>query len=196
MAKRAKTRATVCIVESLGFLQESTHREGEIIARTLRLSGKESHYSYLRTRDEFAAFAEQFGNSEHRYLHLSCHGNETGFGVTTGFFSATDLAAVLAPHVNKRRVFLSVCLAAESVFARTLLKQSSCWSVLAPVNVISFDDAAIFWTAFYHLIFKKNPDAMKRTDIEAVVEQCAALVGEQFRLFYSVGNKVRSKTIG
>jgi hypothetical protein len=73
---------------------------------------------------------------------------------------------------------------------------SECWSVVAPVGVINFDDAAIFWSAFYHLMFKDNPDVMSRPAIERTVHKCAALVGEQFRLFYRVGGKVVSKTLG
>jgi hypothetical protein len=88
-------------------------------------------------------------------------------------------------------------LAAKGNFARELLKmQSDCWSVLAPVGKISFDDAAIFWTAFYHLIFKENPDSMNRSRIERTVAQCAKLVGEKFRFFYDDNGKFVSKTLG
>lgn len=192
-----KTAASVCIVESLEFLQEDSHREGEIIARTLRLSEKKTHYTYLRSVDELKCFSVEFGASDYRYLHLSCHGNRDNFFTTTGKISAVDFAEVLIPHVNKRRVFLSACLAAKSDFARTLLENSDCWSVVAPVNTIYFDDAAIFWTAFYHLMFKSNPDSMRRSDIELTVEKCAKLVGEQFRFFYRDSNKkVREKTLG
>jgi hypothetical protein len=72
MARKPKgTRATLCIVESLEFLQEDTHCEGEIISRTLRLSGKPTQYVYLRSRDELEAFVKEFGRSDHRYLHIS-----------------------------------------------------------------------------------------------------------------------------
>lgn len=68
------TQPTVCIVESLHFLEEQTHREGEIISRTLQLSRKPTAYVYIRTVDELRAVAQEFGNSDHRYLHLSFHG--------------------------------------------------------------------------------------------------------------------------
>jgi hypothetical protein len=194
--KRKHTAPTVCIVESLGFLEENTHKEGEIIARTLRLSNKQTHYSYVRSHDELVAFAKEFGSSGHRYLHISCHGNAGFFFTTTGKIAAKDFARVLAPHVDKRRVFLSACLAAKSDFATELLTNSECWSVLAPVGEIYFDDAAIFWTAFYHLIFKENPDSMNRARIEKTVEQCAILVGEKFRFFYRDKGRVVAEMIG
>src|ERR1700712_2751673 len=127
---KMKTKATVCIVESLDFFDEDTRKEGEIISRTLRLSGKRTHYSYLRTPEEFQAFLKEFGKSKHRYLHISCHGNIGQFFLTTDSFSALDFANLLRPHVKKRRVFLSTCLATDSKFASALLTGSGCRSVL------------------------------------------------------------------
>jgi hypothetical protein len=193
---KKSTKATVCIVESLDFFDEDTHREGEIISRTLRLSGKKTHYSYLRTRDELESFMKEFGKSNHRYLHVSCHGNTGQFFVTTEMIPALEFAQILVPHVNKRRVFLSTCLAADNQFAREILENSECWSILGPAGVINFDDAAIFWTTFYHLMFKESPDSMQRADIERVVTQCAKLVGEQFRFFYRRDGKVAEKILG
>ena len=45
--KVKRTTPTVCIVESLDFLQEDSLKEGEIISRTLRLSEKPAHYTYF-----------------------------------------------------------------------------------------------------------------------------------------------------
>jgi hypothetical protein len=198
MAKRKikRTNPTVCIVESLNFLQEDTHKEGEIISRTLRLSAKDAHYTYLRSPQEMEAFAVEFGRSKHRYLHVSCHGNRKAFFTTTGHMLAADFARLLAPHVDSRRVFLSACQAAQSEFAKSLLSASGCWSVLAPVDDIFFDDAAIFWSSFYHIMFKNNPDSMNRSGIKRTVEKCADLIGAQFRLFFREDGEVRSETIG
>jgi hypothetical protein len=185
-------------MESIEFLQEDTLREGEIISRTLRLSNKPSSYVYLRSRSELEAFAREFGSSQHRYLHISCHGGDKGFYTTTDSIPAAELAETLARHVGDRRVFVSACLAAESPFARTLLKkQPRCLSVVAPVGTIGFDDAAIFWTAFYHLTFKKNSKAMNNGTIEQIVGQCAELVGEKFRFFHMDGlGRIKEKTLG
>jgi len=58
MARQAKlsTKADVCIIETLEFLDEDMRREGEIISRTLKLSGKHPHYSYVRSTQELQAF--------------------------------------------------------------------------------------------------------------------------------------------
>src|SRR5437588_13065346 len=98
---RKSTQATVCIVESLNFLEEASYREGEIISRTLRLSGKETHYSYLRTVDEFRAFVEEFGKSSHRYLHITCHGNRGQFFMTTTMNTDVEFDQILSTYVTR-----------------------------------------------------------------------------------------------
>jgi hypothetical protein len=199
------TQPTVCIVESLNFLEEQTHREGEIISRTLQLSRKPTAYVYIRTVDELRAVAEEFGASDHRYLHLSFHGlvdkkKMVGLALSVGEISNEDLVDLLGPHLAGRRLFLSSCLAARSDLATTLLERSDCRSVLAPMSSIRFDDAAVFWTAFYHLMFKGQPNSMSNTRIEEKVRICASLVNERFSLFYAEqkksGKKVTQLTIG
>lgn len=189
------TKATVWIVESLEFSDENSHKEGEIISRTLRMSGKRSDYTYLRTGKEFETFMKEFGESTHRYLHISCHGHTGGFHTTTDMIPALEFARILAPHVSKRRVFLSTCLATNDRFAKALLSNSKCLSVLGPAGRIDFDDAAIFWSAFYHLMFKDNSASMHRESIEKNASQCARLIGEQFRLFYRKGEGVAQKLL-
>lgn len=190
------TKATVCFLESLGFLEEATHREGEIISRTLKLSGKRSDYVYVRSKAELAAFAAEFGSSDHRYLHISCHGNSDGFITTTERVESVQMAELLAPHLAGRRVFVFSCLAARSAFANSLLGASECLSVVAPIGTIRFDDAAIFWSTFYHLMFKASRGSMSNELIEANVKLCASLVGERFRLFRRKGGDVVTTSIG
>ena len=142
------SQPTVCIVESLNFLEERTHREGEIISRTLQLSNKPTAYVYIRTVEELRAVAQEFGGSDHRYLHLSFHGlvhkkKMVGLALSAGEILNEDLVNLLGPHLSGRRLFLSSCLAARSDLATTLLERSQCRSVLAPVSNIGFDDAAV-----------------------------------------------------
>jgi hypothetical protein len=191
-----KTKATVCIVESLDFFDEDLHKEGEIIFRTLRLSKKTAHYTYLRSRAEFEVFLKEFGRSSHRYLHISCHGGTGAFWTTLEKIKSDDFATMIAPYMDKRRLFLSTCLAADSGFAKALLNKSGCLSVLGPEGEINFDDAAIFWTAFYHLMFKMNPDAMHRSNLIENVKQCAKLVGQKFWFFDRRGGKFTAELLG
>ncbi len=55
------TRPTVCILELLKFDEELSHKEGEIISRTLRLSEIDTQYVYMRTEKELESLAVSFG---------------------------------------------------------------------------------------------------------------------------------------
>jgi hypothetical protein len=190
------TRAAVCILESLSFLDEDGHREGEIVSRTLRMSDVPVHYSYVRTSDEMEAFFKEFGASDFRYLHISCHGSKDAFHASTEDIPTEVFAGMLAPHLRGRRLFLSACLAGNSKFAKALIPSTGCLSILAPEDSIRFDDAAIFWTTFYHLRFKANSDRMVRADVIDTAKTCAKLIDERFRFFYLKGDAFGQKWLG
>lgn len=190
------TRPEVCIIESLNFMEEDGYKEGEIIARTLRLKEKRAHYTYVRTTEELTAFMKEFGESDYRYLHISCHGNQGQFFTTVDPLSIEEFVEILAPHVRGRRIFLSACLAANSEFAKQLFEKGKCLSILAPAGSIRFDDAAIFWSAFYHLRFKEKPDSMNRKNVIETAKKCAMLVDEKFRFFYQEDDQVHVEKIG
>ncbi len=68
--------------------------------------------------------------------------------------------------------------------------------MLAPEGEINFDDAAIFWTAFYHLMFKGDRRAMHRSDVIENVRRCASLVGQKFWFLDRRGGKFTSELLG
>lgn len=190
-ATTVDTDAEVCIVESLNFLDEPLPREGEIIARTLQLSGKRPHYTYVRSRLELERFIEEFNRSSFRYLHFSCHGNEKEFHTTLDAIEWQEFVKMLAPVKPPRRLFVSSCLACTPQFGHSLLRSSAWLSVVGPVGKIYFDDAAIFWTSFYHLMFKKKPTSMRNADIHRNIIACAKLIDEPFRfVFWQEGRTV------
>jgi len=179
------TAAEVCIVESLGFFDETDRKEGEIVARTLKLTGKSPHYSYVRSRAELEAFFKEYGKSPYRYLHLSCHGNKNGFGTSLEFVPESELVELLAPIKGRRRLFVSSCYACTASFGTNLVENSEWLSVLGPTGKIGFGDAAIFWTAFYHMMFEANAESMRNEDIINNVATCSAVVGKQQFRFIS-----------
>lgn len=195
MAKKVKTTPNVCIVESLDFMDEDARREGEIISRTLKMSGKRPHYIYIRSSEELEAFAKEYGESPYRYLHISCHGDIGTFFTTLDQISSLEMVDILAPHVDHRRVFVSACLATDSEFARALMKDGGCSSVVGPVDALGMGDAAIFWISFYHLMFKADRRSMKNVTIRKKLQTCADLIGESFRFFYWEKGKIIEEII-
>jgi hypothetical protein len=53
------------------------------------------------------------------------------------------------------------------------MKKGDCYSIVGQVGALRFDDAAVFWTSFYHLVFKENPDSIKNAVIEEKLKVCA-----------------------
>ena len=67
--------------------------------------------------------------------------------------------------------------------AENVIPNSGCYSIIGPSNDIEFNDAAIIWAAFYHLIFKANPKAMKRADILPVLKKLVKTFGVAMNYF-------------
>jgi hypothetical protein len=191
---KTKTRPELCIVESLSFLDGDALKEGDVIARTLRMSGKSPHYVSLRTRGEFGAFAEEFGQSSYRYLHISCHGNKGCFWTTLDCIPNEEMVQILRPHLKGRRLFVSACLSTDDEFARSVIS-NGCLSVAGPSGSPNFDDATIFWTSFYHVMFKKDAAGMSSSNIAKAMGVCATLVEEEFRFFFKSGKRVVEKEL-
>jgi hypothetical protein len=177
------------IIESLKLEDEEDHaHEGEILARTLRLSGKsKTKYFYIRTERELDEIIDLFDESQFRYLHLSCHANKTSMGTTFDSVRYAQLGKKLENCLEGRRVFVSACQMANEALAAALLKDTGCYSLIGPKKTIAMDDAAAFWVTFYHLMFKLNDQAMKRRDIQHYVRELSMLFKEPIN-YYAVDN--------
>lgn len=189
MTEKARTAPEVFIIESLKFDEEQDYREGESIARSLKMSGKSPIYRYVRTAQELQHFVDEFEDSNYRYLHVSCHGSKTGVSTTLDDLSTQEFAQVVGPALEKKRLFLSTCQASTTEMASAVFSHSGCYSLAGPVNKINFDDSVILWTSFYHLMFKANEQAMKQAVIKQTMAKCAAVLGEKVA-FYTPRKKL------
>ncbi|WLH46254.1 hypothetical protein [Pseudomonas beijingensis] len=167
----------VFIIETLNPDDEGNGRfEGGVISSVLRLHEKNPIYRYVRTRDQFNEAVIEFGKSGYRYLHISAHGNEDGlFTTNQNEISYSELAKILAPHLKKRRLFLSACSMIHDNFLSALFPTTKCISVVGPREVINFSDAAVTWPAIYHLMFSENTDGMRRSHLKAQLAHVRAL---------------------
>jgi len=160
------TKPSVFIIESLTFEDEKNERfEGKFLSHILKLGGIETQYFYIRTKKEFEEVLNKFYDSEYRYLHISCHGDRKSLALTLDDITHEEFGELTKVFLNKKRLFLSACSATNIHLAEKVIPNSDCNSVIGPSSDIKFDDAAIIWAAFYHLIFKANNRAMKRIDI-------------------------------
>ncbi len=179
----------VFIIESLTFKDEEGKLfEGDFISQMLHLSGSRSRYVYIRTKKELKKVVDQFKNSDYRYLHISCHGNKKGIGLTLDNLSFEQLGEILRPVLKKRRIFFSSCEVMNQKLAKELLNRSGCISVIGPSKTISFDRAAMFWASFYHLMLRDEARSMKRSKLTEIASQLQGLFGVRIR-YFSTSNK-------
>lgn len=183
------TKPEVYIIESLRFSEETDYREGEMIYRSLRMSLKNPIYRYVRTLTEFEHFIGEFEDSNYRYLHISCHGSKGGVSMTLDDITTQDMAEIVGPALDGKRLFLSTCLASTPAMATEIFKNGGCTSLAGPRNKINFDDSVVLWTSFYHLMFKANQKAMKRDKLRETLSNCASTVGEKINFYYPARDK-------
>lgn len=157
--------------------------EGKILADMLNLSDKKCIYYYIRTKKEFIEILDEFYMTDYRYLHISCHANKKEMGTTFDDIPFSELGEILKDIGGDRRIFLSACSMANLALANKIIPKSRCYSILGPSITINFDDAAIFWTSFYHLMFKHNPKVMKREVVLSNAEKIARILGIKLNYF-------------
>ena len=182
------SQAEVFIIESLDFDDERNHRfEGRIISDILALSGKQCEYRYIRTKRELAEVLQQFSSSNYRYIHLSCHGGDNSVYTTLDRIPFRDFGHLIAPHIKKRRLFVSACSATNLQFADSVMPGSGCYSILGPDQDILFSDAAVLWASFYHVMFRADSTAMKYAVIKAKAQEVANMYRVRLMLIDHTG---------
>jgi hypothetical protein len=192
-----KTYHGVFIIESTSELDEEENRqEGKALMAILELAERPVLYRYIRTAKELEKMLQQFSGTTFRYLHLACHGNRSEIALTYDEVRLRPLADLLAPFMNKKRLFLSVCQAAQRPLAEPLMTMSTCNSVVGPADDIDFDDAAIAWASFYILMSKIDPERMVRADIERILKRVCAFYAVSFNAFFRENGAVVMKRFG
>lgn len=185
------------IIESNQFEDEDDERqEGQVLKEMLRLSRRPVLYRYIRTRKELEAVLAHFEDSRYRYLHFACHGSGNGTALTLDHVSFGELAELLAPALNKRRLFISACDSTRRALADPLFRRSTCYSVIGPRGNITFPDAAVTWASFYSVMSKASPKVMKRAEIERRLGSACKLFGVRFNAFFRRGKSSELVVLG
>lgn len=188
-----RSKPEVFIIESLKLDDEKNKWfEGRVLADMLHLSDKKCIYYYVRTKKEFIEILDEFYTTDYRYLHLSCHANKKEMGTTFDGIPFSELGNIFKDIGEDRRIFLSACSMANKSLANEIILKSRCYSILGPSTTIDFDDAGIFWTSFYHLMFKHNPKVMKRETVLSNAEKVAKILEIKLNYF---GRKSNNKSI-
>ncbi len=192
--RESPTKAQVFILESLRLDDEKHERfEGRVLRGILNLSEKPAAYYYIRTARELSRLMAVFDSSNFRYLHISCHANSKGMSTTFDSVSFRQLGEILRPHLNHRRLFLSACEMATKDLAIEILEGSDCYSLIGPAETVTFSDAALLWSSFYHLMFKTDESVMRGKWIRTHLKSTATLFGVRMNYFFKRDRKVKCR---
>ena len=164
----------VFIIESLEFRDEKLDRyEGKFLSRILKLGGVKTQYYYIRTSQELEEVLKIFKETEYRYLHFSCHGSEESIETTLNSIAFDLFSEFVTPVLDYKRLFISACSSVNKNLAKELFPFCKCYSLIGFENDVSFNDAAITWASFYHLILKN--DKMRYDKISPILESISKL---------------------
>lgn len=181
----------VFIIESLDIEDENANRfEGVILKKMLEMIGVKVKYFYIRTKDELKFFINEFEDSDYRYLHLSCHGNNEGIATSlneeTILFS--ELSGMFEFYGEGKRIFLSSCSVMNGDNILNDMGEDEFLSFTGPTSEINFQEGAIFWSSFYHLMFAKNKKSMKNKDIKETIKKLADTFNLEINTFIKKKN--------
>lgn len=186
------SKANVFIIESLKFSNEKNNEfEGKFLSQILHLGGKNAIYYYVRTKKELKAVLDIFGRSDYRYLHISCHGSHSTLATTLDKIPFPEFGELIRPYLRKKRLFVSACSSVNDDFARAVIPKSGCYSLIGPTKCIYFNDAAIIWASFYHLMFRLNSEAMTRGNILSILRKIENTFGISLG-YFSISSKSRN----
>jgi hypothetical protein len=175
------------------FLIESSYRSDEqnglreryALEEILLASGRRLQHHYIRTRKELNELVKEFRDSRFRYLHLACHGSREGIALTYDTIPFAELASILAPAMDGRRLFISACDSTRSALAIPLFRRSSCYSVVGPRGDIRLHDATMAWALFYSLMSKANRQAMQQAVIRENLQVVCNVLNLKFQAFFN-----------
>jgi hypothetical protein len=190
MSKSKATEPGVFILESNTLADERRRRrEGEALVEILGLLGRKTEYRYFRTKQELTPLLGEFLRSRLRYLHLSCHGNPEGFGLTLGSVRFSEFGQVARPYLGNRRLFVSACDAVHEKLALALFPLCELYSLAGPAEDILYGDAAVAWAAFYNLTFRSGARVLKNSEVEAALKRVCRAFDLRFHAFFRRGPK-------
>jgi hypothetical protein len=177
-----ETIPEVFLIESLRRREETHRCEGEALCNILRMMRKKPKYAYIRTAKELALMAQEFARARYRYLHLSCHGNEEEFALTLDDVPFVEFAKIFDGVLQRKRLFLSVCSAAQPALARELFRTyaTSPYSLTGPSEPIGFSTAAAMWASLYNLLFREQATAVESEHLKNHLKALCKLNGVEF----------------
>lgn len=162
----------IFIIESL---RSKDYFDGETLSDILKLSKIPVKYTWADTKDDLITHIAAFKKSKYRYLHLSCHADETGIEINGEDISNSQIQVILRHAIINRRLFMSACKGANRDLASKIVAGNGAYSLIGPPVNLYFDKSAMFWPAFYHVINEIDNAKMNKKNIRDALQRCVDL---------------------
>jgi hypothetical protein len=170
--KKQKTAYGVFIIESV---KSTEFTDGENLHQILELCDIVSVYSWADTIEDLERHLADFKRSQFRYLHLSCHADNSGIFINEDKITNEDLANMLKGGLENKRVFMSACKGANRDLASRLISECRAYSLIGTPLDLPFTKSAVFWPSFYHVMNENDQGKMRRQDIKYSLKDCVDL---------------------
>jgi len=168
-----KTAYGVYIIESL---RSENFADGENLHDILGLVGIISVHQWADTVEDVERFIQDFKSSNFRYLHFSCHADETGLLINGEKLSNSLLELRLSGGLQNKRIFMAACRGGNRDLAEGLVGRCRAYSLIGTPVDLPFEKSVIFWPTFYHLMNEVDEKKMIREDIKIILKNCVELL--------------------
>lgn len=190
MIEDIKPKYGVFIIESMDIENEQNGKlDGLALQTILDLCDIPNQYFYIRTKLELREIIELFTESNYGFLHIACHGSETGLELTYEDIDFDELELILGAHLYQRRLFLSACKATRFELAEHFIPKYHCYSVIGTPDNIDYDKAAVFWSSFYYLMYEINKINMPQRDLWPIIKNVTRLFNLKLNYFSIIGRR-------
>jgi hypothetical protein len=180
-----RTQYGVYIIE---FLRSDDYTDGDNLHEILKLSLIPTKYEWIETKDEFIHALKNFSKSKYRYLHISCHADETGLEINSDKITNLELQKMTKGKLDNKRLFLSACKGANRDLASRIISKNNAFSLVGIPTNLNFDKSALFWPSFYHLVNEIDANRMKRFQIIDVIKNLVELFNIPVDYYSKINN--------
>lgn len=177
LKKKQDTLPEVFIIESLTTEDEKAKRfEGQQLCEILRMANMNPKYIYFQEESELLHIVPLFYQSQYRFLHFSCHGNDTEFSLCGGKLSYASFATYFKDALFFRRLFISACNTGNPKLLSTIRKTNhDLHSFVAPSINLQSNHALIIWSALYTSLIDKNIAGIKSSALKETLQRLVNL---------------------
>lgn len=179
------TEYGVFIIE---FLRADDYPDGDNLHEILKLSLIDTEYKWVDSKEEFKKALQDFNKSKFRYLHISCHADETGLEINGDEITNLEFQQMTEKCLNNKRLFLSACKGANRHLASLIVSRNNAYSLVGIPTNLDFDKSALFWPSFYHLINEIDNKRMKRFQIIDIIKKLVELFNVPVNYYSRINN--------